>query len=205
MRCRVDLADGTIWNWVKSLLLDPAQLQHGLASFHKAREREVADVRRRLQVVDDLLANNRAQLERIIDLYVTGELDKEILVERKTRLESTIASLQKEREQIAAQIEAETFTPDQIRTIEEFAAGVRKNLAHIDNKFEAQQQLTELLDVTGRLVKEDGEPVIYVQCIVGNNILRAKKTATCAHSKCRNPRRSLPNPTESDRARARRQ
>ena len=205
MRCRVDLADGTIWNWVKSLLLDPAQLQHGLASFHKAREREVADVRRRLQVVDDLLANNRAQLERIIDLYVTGELDKEILVERKTRLESTIASLQKEREQIAAQIEAETLTPDQIRTIEEFAAGVRKNLAHIDNKFEAQQQLTELLDVTGRLVKEDGEPVIYVQCIVGNNILRAKKTATCAHSKCRNPRRSLPNPTESDRARARRQ
>jgi len=205
VRCRVDLADAAIWNWVKSLLLNPTQLQHGLASYNKEREREVADVRKRLQVIDDLLASNQAQLERVIDLYVTGELEKEILVERKTRLENTITSLEREREQIAAQIEAETLTPEQLRTIEEFAAGVRKNLAYIDDNHEAQQQLIELLDVTGRVVKEDGEPVVYAQCIVGKNILRAKKTATCANSTRRNLRRFLPGSAEFVRWCARRQ
>ncbi|MBI3788747.1 MAG: recombinase family protein [Ignavibacteriales bacterium] len=205
IRCRVDTADGVIWEWVKSLLLNPTQLQKGLSSFREARESEVADIRNRLQVVDDLLSNNQTQLERIIDLYLTGEFEKDLLVERKTRLENSIASLEKEREQIAAQIDAETLTPDQIRTIEEFAIEVHKSLGQIDNNFEAQSQLIDLLDVTGRLVKENGELVIYAQCIIGKNILQAKKTSTCARWRNKNPRQCLADPTEFVRACARRQ
>jgi hypothetical protein len=73
----------------------------------------------------------------------------------------TSKTLEKEREQIVARVDAETLTPDQIRTIEEFGVEIRKGLAHIDKNFEAQRQLIDLLDVTGRLVKENGELVIY--------------------------------------------
>jgi len=112
---RADQVDAAVWEWVKSFLLDPAVLGRGLSEYQAERDRENAPIRERLKVVDDLLADNRAQLERLLDLYLSGEFPKEALTDRKIRLETTISALEKERAGLVAHLEARTLTADQIK------------------------------------------------------------------------------------------
>jgi hypothetical protein len=52
-------------------------------------EQEVKNERiiERLAIIDELLADHKAQLNRILDLYLEGNFPKELLVEKKARLE----------------------------------------------------------------------------------------------------------------------
>jgi hypothetical protein len=71
-------------------------------SLQAERERENAPLRERLKVTEDLLADNRTQLKRLLDLYLAGNFPKEMLVESKTRLETTMEALEKERAGLTA-------------------------------------------------------------------------------------------------------
>ena len=42
------------------------------------------------ELADDLIKQNHTQVERLIDLYLSGGFDQNMLVERKTRLTETI-------------------------------------------------------------------------------------------------------------------
>ncbi len=64
---RADEVDAGVWEWVKSFLTDPEALARGLWEVHQEREQLNAPIRDRLAVVDDLLGENRAQLERLLD------------------------------------------------------------------------------------------------------------------------------------------
>jgi len=76
------ILDRLIWEKVKSFILDPAALQEGILVYQEKRDKENAPIRERLQVVDDLLANNQAQLTRALDFYLVGDFPKEMLLER---------------------------------------------------------------------------------------------------------------------------
>ncbi|NIV31650.1 MAG: hypothetical protein GWN58_19825, partial [Anaerolineae bacterium] len=86
--------DAAIWQWLKERLSDPEQLEQGLLEIHQEREELNAPIRSRLIITEEILAKNQAQLERLVDLYVSGEFPKEVLAERKARLESLIADLE---------------------------------------------------------------------------------------------------------------
>jgi len=85
--------DFTIWEWLKSFIRNPDAVDAGIAEYEEHREQEQAPVRERLVVVDDLLVDHRAQLQKLLDLYLDGNFPKEILVERRQRLQETIDSL----------------------------------------------------------------------------------------------------------------
>lgn len=72
-------------------------------------------------MIDDLLADNCRQLERLLDLYLSGDFDKEVLTDRRTRLEATITALEKERAELTIQLETTTLTEGQIKTLADLA------------------------------------------------------------------------------------
>jgi hypothetical protein len=133
-------------------------------------EKECAPIRQRLAVVDDLLAANKAQLERLLDLYLTGDFTKEMLTDRRVRQEKTIHALEQERASLTAHLDTHVLTPQQIKTIQEFAARARKDLSVMDEGFEAKRSIVEALDVEATLVVEDGKKVIYVRCMLGEEV-----------------------------------
>jgi site-specific DNA recombinase len=168
---RADLVDAATWEWVKSFLSDPAALTKGLAEHQAGRDKENEPLRERLKVVDDLLADNEAQLERLLDLYLAGDFPKEMLTERKTRLEATIAALEREREALAAQIAERTLTQEQVQSLQEFASRVAEGLDAADADFATRRGIIEDLDVWVTLAVEDGQKVVYARCIFGDNCL----------------------------------
>jgi uncharacterized protein (DUF1778 family) len=177
---RADHVDAAVWEWVKSFLTNPAALAEGLQAEQAGREEANRPLRERLAVVHDLLADNGRQLERALDLYLSGEFPNEMLTERKARLQETIESLERERVALAAQLEAQTLTDEQVTTLTEFAQKVAQGLDRADVSFEARRHVIELLDVKGTLAVEDGQKVVYARCMLGEDDLSIVPTVTAS-------------------------
>jgi septal ring factor EnvC (AmiA/AmiB activator) len=160
---RSDQVDRAVWQWIGEKLSDPKELRKELETRRAEQEAENAPLRERLSVVNDLVAENQAQLERLLDLYLSGEFPQEMLTERKARLEATIDALEKERRDLAVTLEARTLTNEDIQSLEDFARAVEEAFVVInDDDFGAKRAMIEWLDVQARLVVEDGLKVAYV-------------------------------------------
>jgi ribosomal protein S15P/S13E len=92
---------------------------------------------------------------------------KETLIERKGRLEKTIADLQRERANVAAQLKARILSDEQIETLVDRIRKVGKALQVARRDFETQRYFVDMLDVTARLAVEDGEKAVHPRCILG--------------------------------------
>jgi site-specific DNA recombinase len=173
---RADHVDKIVWEWVKSFLLEPDTLAEGLRLQQAEQERANHPLQERLTVVDDLLVENRSQLERVLDLYLSGDFDKRMLAERKARLEKTIDSLERERANLAAQLETHAITDEHIQTVVEFAGEIARGLEETDKSFESQRRLIELLDVWVTLTVEEEQKVAYARCLLGEDLLSVVST-----------------------------
>ena len=180
---RADHVDGKVWEKIKEWLQDPDVLRQSLEKVKAKLEQKNQPLRDRLSVVDDLLTDNRRQLEKLLDLYLAGDFDKEMLTDRKNRLETTIASLEQERADLTIQLETITLTDVQIETIVDFAREVAGGLEKAEKDFEARRHIIDLLGVQVRLVIEDRLKVAYVRWLVSGEeeeSLSIEDTTTCA-------------------------
>jgi site-specific DNA recombinase len=173
---KVGEVDTAIWKWVKQFLTDPAALIEGLKDQQAELEGANNPLRERLAVIDSLLADHSRQLEKLLDLYLGSDFSKEMLVERKARLEDTIEALKRERAVLSAQLETRSITDEQVTTITEFARKVARGLEAADKDLDAQRRVIELLDVRATLGIEDGRNVVYIQCMIGEDALQVAPT-----------------------------
>jgi hypothetical protein len=162
---RADQFDAAVWAWAKSLLIDREALAKGLEAYQSVRAQEQEPIRERMKIVDTLLTDNRAQLDRLLELYLAGDFSKEALMERKRRIETTITTLQKERAGLIAGLEAQSLTPDQIQTIQDYTAEVGDGLKIAEDDFATRRRVMEALDVSATLAVENDERVVYAQCL----------------------------------------
>ncbi len=163
-RAHADDVDAIVWGWVRSFLLDPQKLADGLESYRERQEAEHTPIRTRLKVVEDLIRENRTQLERLLDLYLSGDFSKDLLTERRTRIETTIGALEKERAGLADYLTAHLLTADQIADLQDFAAKIAVSLEGAESDFATRRRAIETLNVEGTLAYEDGKKVLWVSC-----------------------------------------
>jgi hypothetical protein len=100
-----------------------------------------------------------------------GEFPKELLTDRKTRLEMTIGALERERIGLAAQLEARTLTPGQVRALQDFAVRTAKGLVRAEDDIFERRALIEDLSVQVTLTVEDEQKVAYARCLLGEQRL----------------------------------
>jgi len=163
--------DGLVWNWVKSLLSEPATLAEGLSAYQAEQDRLNEPLRDRLEVVDQIITTNRKQLDRLLELYLSGDFDKEMLLERKHTLETTLAGLERERTELEAHLSAHSLTQEQVQQLQDVARRVAKGLEAADDDFQTRLAIIETLDVRATLAVENGERVVYVRGILGDEAL----------------------------------
>lgn len=175
---RADQVDARVWIWVRELLLNPKATLKGLEQEQANREQINRPLRNRLAVLDDLLAEHQGQLERALDLYLAGDFPREMLTERRKRLETTIYALSNERAALVAQLEAQTITDEQIQSIMAFTAKMGEGLEEAEKDFEKRRQLIDALDLRATLAIEDGKKVVHVSCKAGKGSLSIVSTSS---------------------------
>ena len=161
---RVDLVDDALWRWVRSLLEDPENLREGLRGLQEETRRQNRALYDRLDLIKEQLDNTLQQQEKLLDLYLAGAFSKDILLERKQRLETTIANLRKEHEQLTAHLGSISYSDQDITIIEEFCAHIQENLDYAS--FEGKRRILEILDVHGTLAVENDQKVLYASCLI---------------------------------------
>jgi site-specific DNA recombinase len=166
---RVDQVDEAVWGWIERFLSNPELLQQGLLDYQTDKEKESHNYLERLSVIDDLLEENHAQLKRLLELYLTGEFSKDMLIDHKKRLENTIDALEKERGSLKAHMEAQTVTDAQIQSIQEFAKEVSEGMKIASMDFDTRRNIIELLDVQVVLTLEDAEKCVNIRCVMGSD------------------------------------
>ncbi|MDQ4077455.1 MAG: hypothetical protein M3220_14560, partial [Chloroflexota bacterium] len=165
--------------WIKGLLTDPAKLEKGLRASQEEKEAQNAPLYERLAVVEDLLGHHRQQYERLLDVYLTGEIPRDMLVDRKQRLEQSIAQLETEHGILQRKLEVNTLTSEQIKQLQEFARQVARGLESVDKgkEFATRRKIVQLLDVEITLTVEDGQQVAYASCILSKDSLLIASTS----------------------------
>jgi hypothetical protein len=200
---RSDYVDEAVWDWVSSLLSNPELLTKGLRDKQAAMEEANRPLRERLAVIDDLISNHRAQLERILELYVAGDFGRQMLLERRARLEATLDSLEEERTSVVESLQTRALTEEHMSTIAEFAKKTAKGLQKAEESFEARRRIIELLDLEAKLTIEDGVKVAYVRCVIGKERLVIESPSIrVVRQKAPRPSRRGSLPDGDDRPRA---
>ena len=127
----------------------------------------MAPVRDRLATIETLLADNIRQLERLLDLYLKEDFPRDVLIERRQRLENTIQVLTQERNTLAAQVADIALTDAQLQNLKALAAQIAEGLDEADNSFELRRGIIELLDVRVTFTIENEQRSAIVTCAFG--------------------------------------
>jgi hypothetical protein len=162
---RADQVDALIWQWVREWFIKPDELNAKLDAYLSEQAKINAPLLAQLKTTDDLIKDNQTQLGRLLDLYLAGKFNGEVLDDRKIRLEETIGKLLGERERIEGALHQE-LSRENIVEISEFAARLAKGLKVADHSFAARKRIIDLLDVRGMVADEGGEKVIYPSFIL---------------------------------------
>lgn len=163
---RGERLEETIWQWVKDLLQHPERMMAGLRSSQEEAAQAASSLRERLDMIDVQIAETDKQLERLLDLYLRGEFPKELLTERKVRLETTLSDLRRERGELSSHLSTTFLSDEQVAEIEAFCAEVREGLD--EATFEDKRRYFELLNLHATLAIENGEKVVYLKCLIGS-------------------------------------
>lgn len=159
-----DWVDSVVWKWVNEIVENTDNLRDSLEETQTQLVQENRALFERLAIIDERILEYQMQLSKLLDLYLTGEFSKEVLTERKTRLEEMLGNLEKERNDLSVYIGNVNITDAQLSYLEAFAARIRDGIDAAD--FYAKRQIIELLDIHGKIAIENGEKVIYLKCLI---------------------------------------
>lgn len=173
-----ELVDKTVWCWLNSVLTDPEQLRMGLKAYQQEKEQNVAPLREQLTLVEEMLEGERSKLTRLLDLYLAGEFPKEMLTERKNRLETKIHALENEQLELQTAVAEQTITDDQVRLVQEFGQEIAGELETAADDIESLRYILNIINLQAWLRDEGEQRVVHVQCALSEKTLSLTRTGT---------------------------
>lgn len=168
---QAELVDFAVWEWLKSILTNPEELNSGLQVYQTEREKLVAPLRERLKLVNEMVEPERSKLTRLLDLYLSGEFSKDMLTDRKTRLEARIRALDKEKVELEAALEAQSLSDEQVELVQSFSKEIMNGLDITTTDKDAMRHILNILDVQVKLSTDGDDRIAEVQCGIGKEIL----------------------------------
>jgi hypothetical protein len=78
---RVDMIDSIVRQWVKNLLQDPENVMDGLRGMQEENRRTHIALYDRQDLIQGQLDDLLRQQEKLVDLYISGDFDKDVLLE----------------------------------------------------------------------------------------------------------------------------
>ncbi len=127
---RTDRLDGAVWQEVCRLLKDPRRLAEEYA--RRLQALQTAPGEAEVLGIETQIAYPRQGIERLIDAYVEGLIDKTEAEPRIRRFKERLQALETQAMQCRTQAQQHAELQLVIGRLEEFSAKVRTGLGHLD-------------------------------------------------------------------------
>ena len=174
---RIEHWDAIVWQEIKSFLGNPDNIEAGAQRYRREQETSRMPLRNRLKTTETLLARKRRELGRLVDLYVAGDFDRDMLLDRKQRLETEIQSLSTEGDALQEEL-TQGLTNEQVTELVAFSRQVADGLEKADSDFNLRRRIIEYLNVRVVLAIEEGQQVAYLHCELGHDARLSKSSNT---------------------------
>lgn len=143
---KADRLDNEVWRNVIELLQDEKLLFEGLEEQREETKRARRTIDGTIAAIEVQIKKGNERINRLLDLYTNGELDKEIFLSKRDELEKELEKRKTERQELARQHEQyNALDPDremELRTLR------LKMLTGADNAtFEEKKRLIESLSI----------------------------------------------------------
>jgi len=165
---RIEHWDTLVWGEIRAFLSNPANIAAGAERYQQEQAAAAMPLKNRLATIDKLTERKRRELERLLDLFISGDFGRDMLTERKQRLEAEIQSLDTERAALSEQL-TQGLTNVQIMELVSFSQQVAKGLDTADSDFELRRRIIDYLNVRVVLAVEEGQQVAYLHCELGHD------------------------------------
>jgi site-specific DNA recombinase len=165
---RIEHWDAIVWREIRDFLRNPENVAAGAQRYQHEQDSAAMPLRNRLTATENLLARKQRELGRLIDLYIAGDVERDMLLDRKQRLEAEIQSLRIEGNAIREQL-MQGLTNEQVMELVAFSQQVADGLDKADNDFDLRRRIIDYLNVRVVLTVEDGQQVAYLHCQLGHD------------------------------------
>jgi len=165
--------DDGVWAELRDWLEDPNSLAHGLANYETDRAKEIAVLRSQLETLGSTIARHEARRDRLIDLYIDGNLEREPLDKRRIEIDQTLARLGSQRDELERAIENLQNSGQLALNLAAFGEQIRPKLAYADQDFETRRRIVEILDLKATLTMENEKRAVHAVCHVDGEQLFA--------------------------------
>jgi site-specific DNA recombinase len=142
---RQEILEQTVWETVKNQLLDPSALKDEIDRQREAAHKEAEQKYRRIQEIDDIIAEIDRKLGVLLDELLAGNFSKTIINRRKNELIGERDNLVNEASRLQKEIKAGTFTFEEEDELIKFAEEIRFRLE--SPTFEQKRRILELIDI----------------------------------------------------------
>lgn len=160
------VADAAVWNAVKRYLTEPDQLEAGMTVYLEKQAHEGEPIRRRLEIVESLIADETAKLSRLLDLYLAGSFERTVLEDKKQLSENLLSKFRSERDDLREKLEGQ-LTADELRTLQGVITAFGEKLREHGDQFEFRRYVLNRLSVMVTFALEEGERVLYLSGEIG--------------------------------------
>lgn len=173
--------DTAVWNWLKSIILEPDTLQKHLEEYQAQQAELQRPLITLLETNKVKLADLEAQKGRLITAYTSGVLSLDEIAAQKVDLDRQIGELKQAIEALQSELQPTRLSEGEIKKIHELAAKVRRGWDIATNIFPVKRQIVELLRVKIRLRYVEGTFYADVTCVLGENSIVPDSNATCCN------------------------
>lgn len=150
------------------MLVDPDALALGLRMQRMEAETRLIPIRQQVTMLEEQIGKLRVQLERLLDLYLESEIEKEQWVPRRDRLSAKLASHIEQHDKLQRRLTEDHVTDEQIRGMRQFTREISLGIDAIEDNFEAKRHIVDTLDVQVTLGhNDDGDKAVYASCAIG--------------------------------------
>jgi hypothetical protein len=125
---QVDQVDAVVWEWIRAILEHPEIATKGLGEMQEETMTINQAIYDRLAILESKQRDAVEQQRRSLDLYLNKEFPRDMLHERKERLEEVVRNLKQEQADIAANLQTNVISDEEIAEIEAFCAELRDKL-----------------------------------------------------------------------------
>ena len=159
--------DTAVWEWVRSIIMDPVKLREALEGYKARQMDESNPYQNMLEANEAKLVDLEKEKDRLIKAYSAGVLTLDEIANQKTDLDRQITALTGAIDSLRMELKEMSFTAEEMQTIESLATQYREEVALANNDREAKRHILQLLGVKVVLSIKNGKKWADVSCKLG--------------------------------------
>lgn len=168
-----DVLDAVVWRQIRKWMTEPEQMKLALTEHQAEKEAAIAPLRSKRDLYAKMLIDNVSKREKLLDLYLDGEFEKDILQERKSQFDKAIKTLEQELTILDAEINGQILTDEQIGELLNFAQAISIRIEGDDKPFDDKRAILDMLNVQVFVYHRqvDKRRRVRVVCAIGEESL----------------------------------